>query len=288
MDFLRSSRGDEKRYEPDQPHGPGGQFGKVARPRPGHGQPSSGHPLKKGQDPGPAPVVPTKGEPGGGTTGSGDDAAPAAAPQSQTPATVPPPLLPEGLSPEQTQAVQAWLGPQQQDIQAQASSGNKGPYDAIIAALSEAILQSPALDHDQIVYVGLPPGDLSQHLKPHTLFQGSGFRPTSTTALPVQTRAIELTVPRGSKGLQLPGELLLPRGSRIRIDEVPLNGNVAGTYMGSGPAATHKGDARGIVEDSELDALLSRYRVLWMQADTREQRESILKAVDRVKSNYSR
>jgi len=256
----------EQRYEPDQPHSAGGRFGSVSQKRPPHGGPESGHPAKPGQSQGPPRVVPTKSEFGDQQTPQTDVQA------QQTQQDVP---LPSGLSPDQEKAVQAWLGPDQPNINAEAASRNPGPYASVIESLESAILQAPALDHDQLVYRGLPAGDLSAVVKPHAVLTSPGFTPTSTTALPMMVRAMEVAIPRGSKVLELPGELLLPRGARIRIDDVPSNGNIAATYMG--PSMTSK---RSLPTDYDLQ--LARYRSLWFQANTVRERQAILDAVRRL------
>lgn len=263
------------RYEPDQPHGEGGKFAKVVNPRPAHGGPESGHPVKPGQAPSPAPVVPTKAESPGLAAKQQGQPPPAQA-QAQEP------MLPEGLTPDQEAAVQAWMGPQHEQINAQAVSGNKGPYTDVISGLASAIQDSPALDHDQVVYRGLPPGDpMLRNLKPHQVYSMAGFLSASTVPLPASVYSMEITIPRGTKALQLPGELVVDRGAHIRMDVVPLNGNVKSTMVGT--AAPKPSSSPPSPSDrSGPEALLARYRSLYMRASSREERAAIVMAAKKV------
>lgn len=263
---------EDERYEPDQPQGPGGRFGKVSDPRPPHGHPQAGYT-------GPPPVADSSAgkvvqkqpsaQPASPTTPPAKPTAPAVQPQ------VMPVALPPGLTSQQKEAVTAWLGPQQPLIQAEAVSGNSGSYATIINNLKAAILTAPAIDHDQLVYRGVPPQDqaLVQGMKPHATLHAAGFLPTSTTPLSPLVRNMNVTLPRGTKALSLPGELLLSPGSQLRLDDVPANGNVEATYMGQAESPKKLPANR---------MLLAQYRSLWMRTSSQKERDDILEKVRKL------
>jgi hypothetical protein len=156
----------------------------------------------------------------------------------------------------QSAAVQAWLGPSQAAINAEAISGQPGQYATTIAALDAEIKSSKPHTADLVVYREISGAE--------TLTIGGtvttkGFMATSPT--PLSATASRITIPAGAHALTLPGEVLLPRGTQLRVD-----GPRQFTVQLASNGGRH----------------LAYYRLLWMQSDTPEQRAEILAAVNRI------
>lgn len=230
----------DTRYSPEQPHDAGGKF-----------------------------AATTTHHKGGKTTSVDQEHPPGQAQPAPPVIQVPP-----GLSAEEAQAVQAWLGQWHEAIAAEAAADTPGPYFTIIHLLDEAIRRARALTGDQVVYRGLPPAGQGGLLHPHSIVRAAGFLDCSTVPLPPTLRALEITIPRGTRALALPGSLLLARGSHLRIELVPANGNIRATLL---PVGAPPREKRG-------DEALARYRALWMRSRSPEERMALLQAVERHKA----
>lgn len=119
--------------------------------------------------------------------------------------------LPSWLTSPQRQAVNAWLSRDQGEIHQAAINNDKGPWAGVIQNLDAAISGSPVTTSDQVVYRIFPP---TEKLTQGDVVRSPGFMATSPTPL---AGGAQIHIPAGSQVLQLPGEVLLPRGTQLQV-----------------------------------------------------------------------
>lgn len=140
----------------------------------------------------------------------------------RAPAPPPPARLPPDMPEEHQRAVRAWLGPAHDAINAEARSGQAGPWSKVISDLDNAIHSAPPTTEKRTVWRDVSTAD--HGMKPGMVLHDAGFTSTSTKPL----GGMEITIPPGAHALEIPDgdEMVLPRDSRFRVDAVPANGPV--------------------------------------------------------------
>lgn len=171
--------------------------------------------------------------------------------------------LPAWLTAGQKHAVEAWLSQFQPQINQAASGGDPGQWAGIIHDLDAAIAAAPTTSTERVVHRELPVAGLA----PGTTLRAPGYTATSPTAL--SATSSQITIPAGSRALELPGEVLLPRGTQFKVESTLPTGPVRLTVLGG---STPKSEPRQ----------LSYYRALWMRTTDLHEREEILSAVRRI------
>jgi hypothetical protein len=247
----RPSDDEDRIGSSNQPHdaqtghfAPGNVPGTVS----GHGK--KGGPYAKPHSPGVAQKGGLGGGAGaGGDQGSGESDGGAAQPpkKSETVTAAPPP----------SGAVQAWLSSSQSEINKAAASGNYGKWEAVITALDAAIAATKPLAADQTVYRELAG---AEKLTVGAVLTSKGFMPTSPD--PLSATASKITVPAGSHALSLPGEVLLARGTHLRVDDVR--------------------QFTVVTPSPEKARQLVWFRVLWLRATSIRERAEIETEVRRI------
>jgi hypothetical protein len=240
---------DEERIgSSNQSHDSSGKFGAGNVPGTVSGHGKKGGPYAQKHSPGGQPQ-----SSGGGGGGGGGESDPTSGESSG--GTNRPGKKETITSAGQSPAVQAWLGPSQAAINQEAISGQPGQYAQVIAQLDAEIKASKPHTADLVVYREISGAE--------TLTIGGtvttkGFMATSPT--PLSATASRITIPAGAHALTLPGEVLLPRGTQLRVD----------------------GPRQFTVLLASNGRQLAYYRALWMRSSTSEERREILAAVNRI------
>lgn len=253
MTFRPSEPDDERIGSSNQSHDAAtGHFGAGNVPGTVSGHGKKGGPYAKPHSPGVTQHGGAGGGAGaGGDQGSGESEGGTARPTGKGNTTSP-------ASP-----AEAWLSASQAEINQAAASGNPGKWAATIEALDAAITAAKPLAADQVVYREFAG---AEKLEAGSILTSKGFMATSPT--PLSATASKITIPAGSHALSLSGEVLLPRGTHLRVDGLR--------------------QFTVVPEPSQGSRQLAYYRVLWMRSTEARERAEILEAARRIQGGRLR
>jgi hypothetical protein len=225
---------------PNQAHDAGGKFGAGNVPGTVSGHGKKGSQYAKPHSPGGQPSS------GGGGGGGGEGDLTSGESQGGT----------NRPGKTESAAVQAWLSSSQSAINQAAISGQAGDWQSVITALDAEIAASKPHTADLVVYRELAGAETLQN---GVTVTSKGFMATSPT--PLSATASRITIPAGAHALTLPGEVLLPRGTQLRVDGPRQFTVLLGQLTGR---------------------QLAYYRALWMRSATIEEKDEIRAAVNRI------